>query len=157
MGGYIGFPTETSQEYYEINMIPIKDGADSPGGTIIVDPGSSGDSTPPTEPTDLNCYGGKVNPPFRSFDESLVTADGGPIDQACEEYVNGNNFPSGLGKEVSLDPNKQWWESSYLLETFIMRQCDDPNPQDDLVNQCKFAMRQIVSTCKYQPANHVLL
>jgi hypothetical protein len=39
-------------------------------------------------------------------------------------------------------------ESESLVELQIVHRCDDPNPKNDLENQCKFAFGAIVYDCE---------
>lgn len=44
---------------------------------------------------------------------------------------------------------KTWLDSKYQVELQIVHRCDDPNPKNDLENQCKFAFGAIVYDCEF--------
>jgi hypothetical protein len=110
-------------------------------------PQPTGDAPPSdnNHPTDRNCYQGKVHSPFRSFDEGAVTAS---IAEFCNQYASANDgFPYTVDRVYPLD-GKLWTDSDNLVELEITHRCDDPNPKNDLENQCKFAFGAVVWDCK---------
>ncbi|KAF2865679.1 hypothetical protein BDV95DRAFT_599641 [Massariosphaeria phaeospora] len=96
----------------------------------------------PTRPSSLSCYAGKVSSPFRSFKEPDIVSS---VEQFCADvaasYPNIVEFPYPMVRDTFLQ------ESDYVAELHAVHKCDDSDPKNDLLNQCKFAMMAIVQDC----------